>query len=204
MTDYKTTLDYITSKFGLQKNGEQVIKLDINRGDLALLFGELHFETGAEIGVERGVFSEIICKANPKGWLYCIDPWKAYGEYDDWTDQQVLETNYEETKKRLEAYQCTLIRKSSLGAMRDFAPNSLDFVYIDGNHKYDYVWEDINGWSGIVKHGGIVSGHDYKARHKEHVGVGLAVDKYITMHNLTLFKVMKGGDSSWFFVNNQP
>ncbi len=46
-------------------------------------------------------------------------------------------------------------------AVADFADNSLDFVYIDGNHDFRYIAEDISEWTNKVKKGGIVSGHDY-------------------------------------------
>lgn len=46
-------------------------------------------------------------------------------------------------------------------AAQDFADRSLDFVYIDGNHQFQYVAWDIAEWSKKVKVGGIISGHDY-------------------------------------------
>jgi predicted O-methyltransferase YrrM len=46
-------------------------------------------------------------------------------------------------------------------AVKDFKDESLDFVFIDGNHQYSYVLEDITEWSKKVRSGGIVSGHDY-------------------------------------------
>lgn len=46
-------------------------------------------------------------------------------------------------------------------AVKDFTDNSLDFVYIDGNHQLQYVIEDITQWSKKLKVGGIISGHDY-------------------------------------------
>ena len=38
---------------------------------------------------------------------------------------------------------------------------SLDFVYIDANHAYDWVVQDIELWYPKVKKGGILWGHDY-------------------------------------------
>ena len=46
-------------------------------------------------------------------------------------------------------------------ALNDIPNESLDFVYIDGNHHFKYVAEDICGWSKKVRKGGIISGHDY-------------------------------------------
>ena len=46
-------------------------------------------------------------------------------------------------------------------SITDFLDNSLDFVFIDGNHSFEYATEDIAQWSKKVKPGGIVAGHDY-------------------------------------------
>ena len=48
-----------------------------------------------------------------------------------------------------------------------FADNSLDFVYIDGNHKYEYVLQDLNLWYPKVKQGGYLMGDDYLGYDKE-------------------------------------
>lgn len=195
------TLNYIISKFGLQEDDKRITDLDITRKDIAQLFSELGFKTGAEIGVEKGVYSEVLAKANPQLLLYCIDPWKVYEKYSDFKNQGQLNTNYKIAQKRLSPYNCKIIRKSTTGALPQFKMSSLDFVYIDGNHTYEYVWEDLAGWSEKVRPGGIISGHDYRARRKEHVGVGEAVDKYTQERSVRLFTATKGGESSWFFVN---
>jgi hypothetical protein len=48
-----------------------------------------------------------------------------------------------------------------MDALEGFPDNSLDFVFIDGNHSFPYVAEDIFYWEKKVRPGGIVSGHDY-------------------------------------------
>ena len=72
-----------------------------------------------------------------------------------------MEEIYEEAKKRLAPYDCTLIKKTSMEALDDFKDESLDFVYIDGNHKIKYIVEDIFEWYRKIKKGGVISGHDY-------------------------------------------
>ena len=37
-----------------------------------------------------------------------------------------------------------------------------DFIYIDGNHTYEFVKRDIINALGLIKPGGILGGHDYK------------------------------------------
>lgn len=50
-----------------------------------------------------------------------------------------------------------------MAAAPDFKPESLDFVYIDGDHKFKYVAEDISEW--FWKKGGMIAGHDYFCTH---------------------------------------
>ena len=48
-----------------------------------------------------------------------------------------------------------------MDALADFEDGSLDFVYIDGDHSFKYIAEDLVEWSKKVRSGGCVSGHDY-------------------------------------------
>jgi SAM-dependent methyltransferase len=56
-----------------------------------------------------------------------------------------------------------------------FPDRSADLVFIDGGHSEQSVREDILAYSRIVKHDGILAGHDYD-RGDEHPGVKRAVD----------------------------
>jgi len=128
------------------------------------LLNALGFKTGAEIGVATGFFSQFLCKYIPGLKLYCIDPWEAYPEYIEHHDlpgQIILNTCMETAKQRLASYNSEFIRKYSMDAVKSFLDNSLDFVYIDGNHSFRYVTDDIAEWSKKVRPGGIVAGHDY-------------------------------------------
>ena len=96
--------------------------------------------------------------------LYCIDPWEAYTDYvEQHTTEGQAELNdfYKIAKERLQNYNCSFIRKRSMDALEDFEDNSLDFVFIDGNHTFEYVVNDIAEWTKKVRVGGIISGHDY-------------------------------------------
>jgi predicted O-methyltransferase YrrM len=58
---------------------------------------------------------------------------------------------------------------------------SLDFVFIDANHEYECILEDIKLWTPKVRSGGIVSGHDYCSLHP---GVVKAVSEIFKEFNL--------------------
>ena len=134
---------------------------NVGRDDLAKWFKELGFTSGAEIGVKEGVYSEVLCKANPLLHLHSVDPWLVREEYHDNRGQGVF-TKYEENaRKRLAPYDCTILKMKSGDAVAQFARRSLDFVYIDGHHNLFNVIHDLTMWSAVVRPGGIIAGHDF-------------------------------------------
>ena len=62
----------------------------------------------------------------------------------------------------------------------------LDFVYIDGNHKYEFIVEDIENYYKLLKPGGWLAGHDYCFRAKTPIDVKRAVDEFVLKTNLEL------------------
>lgn len=133
---------------------------DCSRDDLPQFFVQMGYKVGAEVGVYKGEFSEKLCQAGLK--LYAIDPWRIYKDYGNPRGQKRLDFQYEHTKRVLSPYpNCTIIKKTSMEAVEDFDDKSLDFVYIDANHEFRYIAEDLSEWTKKVKKGGIVSGHDY-------------------------------------------
>jgi predicted O-methyltransferase YrrM len=185
------TLAYIMKKFNLNEKTVFPVKLVFKRYDMAGMFSELGFTRGAEIGVDMGHFTEILCMQNPTAKIYAIDSWE--GKY---------ESHYENAKKRLAPYNCTLIKATSMEAVKQFKEGDLDFVYIDANHDYDHVKEDLEAWSKIVRKDGIVSGHDYgHYKYKDkYLGSKRAIDEYVDKHNRELFLVNRNYQTTWFFV----
>lgn len=123
------------------------------------------FGYGIEIGVERGLYSESILSNSHILKLYLCDPWKHLDDYNDInnTDDNIQEQKLAETIARLNRFKDRLeiLRMLSQDATKLFYDESLDFVYIDGNHKYEYVLEDIESWYPKVRNGGIIAGHDF-------------------------------------------
>ena len=220
------TLKYIHQKFfspGVDLFREPPISLpNYNRfNDLPALFKELGFNVGAEVGVSKGRYSKWLCIKHRKLKLYCIDPWIAYDEYVERhgeKGQVLLNEEFEITKKRLAPFKCELIRKSSMDAVKDFKDESLDFVFIDGNHSFEYVVDDIAAWSKKVKKGGIVAGHDYwnsfdleniwieNATPEEKMKlcqVKSAVNGWVEANRIKPWFVLEGNnDHTWFWVKN--
>lgn len=150
--------------------------------DLLKYFAELKFTAGAEIGVSQGYFSEAMFKAIPNLKLYCVDIWQPYRE-NRWGGTPERNTNnYQIALDRLKKYNATLVREMSMEAVKRFKENSLDFVFIDSNHSFDYVMQDLIEWTKRVRTGGIVSGDDYYAFRG--AGVIEAVNAYTRAHGI--------------------
>jgi len=151
-------------------------------------------KTGVEIGTYKGDFAEVICKNVSGVKLYCIDPYMNYPL------KQYGEKAYLFALERLAPYNCEIIKKTSIEAINDFDDESLDFVYIDGDHTFDGVIQDIIYWSRKVKVGGIVSGHDFFYRFD--IGITYAVLAYTQAHNLTWY-LTADKLPSWLWVKEK-
>jgi len=196
----------MTLQEGLKMTGVGKITIpDCSRSDLPQLFVELGFKVGAEVGVLTGNFTEEFCKAGLK--MSAIDPWLMFYDYQHPRGQKRLDQQYEQTKKTLEPYGANIIRKISMDAVEEFPLNSLDFVYIDGNHHFRYVAEDIVEWTRRVRPGGIVCGHDffYSTKKGENAQqVRWVVEAYVAAHQIPTYYVLgkqkrKDKWPSWMF-----
>ena len=217
------TQDYIVRKYNIKLDGRYIIDIPqlVGGEGLAHLFAELGFTLGAEIGTDQGEYAEVLLKTIPGLELGCIDPWKAQAyEPDEQPEskenQEFFDKRYQETVSRLSEYiysikppHIALLRKTSLEGLNNFIDNSLDFVYIDGNHDFLNVTQDIHYWFKKVKPGGILAGHDYvryPSRKFNHVQK--VVNAYMTAYHLLPVFLVTPTDKglkrdrfrSWFIV----
>jgi len=103
---------------------------------------------GVEIGVHRA--------SNAENFLNGLDIKKLY--LVDIFDNHFIE---QLARKNLKKYdpKTVFIKDTSENAVKDI-PANLDFVYIDGNHKYRFVKKDIELYYPKVCNGGVIGGHD--------------------------------------------
>jgi len=169
-----------------------------HRNDLAQLFAELGFKHGAEIGVAEANYSEVLCKANSSLELLCVDPWHRYSANPQNKPKAKDEYAYNEAKRKLAQYpNVKLIKTYSMDAVRDVPDSSLDFVYIDGHHGFDYVMQDLIEWSKKVRSGGIISGDDFYYLDPKRWGAGPveAVTAYAQAHKINPWFTFMGHKS---------
>ena len=168
--------------------------------------------TIVEIGVFQGDFAEVLAKANPKH-LYLVDCWEGgigSGDVDgnNFKNFSSGEELWNSVKARYEFYpNISIHRQYSSEFLKSLKDSSIDVIYIDGDHSYKGVKEDLNNAFPKVKKGGWIMGHDYemnmkKAKTTYEFGVKQAVDEFCTEKGLKLFaKGMDGCVSYAIFVD---
>lgn len=175
------TLEYILNKFQLETEGRMPVEIrNFGRNNMAELFAELGFAVGAEIGVRDGSYSEILMQANPDLTLYGIDPYEPHKGYRDHVRKSTFEAFEKEAHDKLDKYASyTFVRDYSDTAASRFEDGSLDFVYIDGDHEFYQVINDVHKWLPKIRKGGIISGDDYfKHKGNARIHVYQAINGY--------------------------
>jgi len=136
-------------------------------------------EIGTWLGASANIFAPIFKT------FYCVDGW--------WGDPTTPEVYHGCTFNLRFNDNINFIEKISEDAATKFEDDSLDFVYIDGDHRPEFVKQDIELWLPKLKKGGIIAGHDYGRGVEENFdfrGLTKVVDD--KFENITVFK-----DSSW-------
>ena len=147
---------------------------------------------GCEIGVWKGDFSARILEAVRPAELHLVDPWKfeqdeayaaAYYGGKDAKSQNDMDRLFEQVKRRFRRQvserRVQIHRASSTAASCSFQNDYFDWVYIDGNHRYEFVKQDIESYYPKVKAGGLIAGDDYSEGGWWGDGVLRAVDEFI-------------------------
>jgi len=142
---------------------------------------------GAEVGVYKGENAVNILKYLPVKKLYLIDP---YQNYSDYTENEDSGTNQKELDNtQIQAFRELSGSKDKIVWIKEFSNiahkkirEELDFVYIDANHNYEYVKEDMENYYPLLKERGILAGHDIEP--STHPGVLFAFTDFVKEKNL--------------------
>lgn len=120
---------------------------------------------GCEIGVCLGFTTESFAKQIPNlDTLYAVD---NYPSFIDWNgvdineDRQKLMKEYAYNKLKIFDKKIKLIYNTSEEFSKTIEDNSLDFIFIDGDHSYSGVSRDLKNFFPKMKSGSLFGGHDY-------------------------------------------
>jgi hypothetical protein len=161
---------------------------------------------GAEIGVAQGDYSAAILEAAEPSELHLIDPWSHSEPRSDLFEAAGLLADIEAARARGDEFSCPphnalgdeqfaaamarfegnqrarLHRQYSYKAAAAFADAYFDFVYLDGNHQYEFVLRDLHDYAAKLKPGGLLFGHDFfedSFARDQHYGVVDAVNTFL-------------------------
>jgi SAM-dependent methyltransferase len=143
---------------------------------------------GAEIGVFRGHFSEVILSVLAPRKFFMVDPWTKFGEFFPWSDQYTvfgkLPTALARREAQLRAARFpntqTVILEEKFTDCIPQIDEPLDWIYIDSSHKYLDTLNELKAASSILKPDGVIIGDDYYAdRTAYHHGVFRAVNEFV-------------------------
>ena len=158
---------------------------------------------GAEIGVFRGDHAEQIMNGYLNiEKLVLVDPWvpyldeaalaDAYSTQKDYFDDMFIEVK----NKFAVNPKITIIRDYSVNAASAFVDEYFDFVYLDGNHGYKFVLNDLEVWYPKLKQFGVMCGDDYGS--PSGVGVVKAVTEFAHKYGLLVSSSVE--DKQFWFV----
>lgn len=157
---------------------------------------------GAEIGVMHAGYSESVLKHWHGQKYYMVDLWgrQDAAVYREKTDDIDYEAKYRDSMAVAERFPIvTVIRDYSVRAAQQVEDGSLDWVFIDANHSYRSVLEDMDAWFPKLRPGGVFAGHDYghDTNYPHWCEVKPAVDRWMAEHNIA-FRVTEC--SSWWAI----
>jgi hypothetical protein len=134
----------------------------------------------AEIGVDRGRFSERIYEVTTPSKLHLIDRFS-------------LESQLTETSERFDSIPNVEIHKSdSVESAILFEDGYFDIIYIDTDHSYETTKAELNAFKNKIKPGGFISGHDYfqvGVSNGFSYGVMSAVHEFVVINDWKLYAV---------------
>lgn len=151
---------------------------------------------GAEVGVLRGRFSQILLDVTKPKCLYLIDPWKQY-DIPGMPSQERFNMVARDVQAKFEDQVAggtvVIQRGTSVDVLGSFPDNFLDWIYIDGDHSIEGVKADLDLAVKKVKSGGIIAGDDYdhpKLRHETWGnGIKPGVDALLASKRCTLIEI---------------
>lgn len=176
----------------------------------------LHFPkgaVGAEIGVAQGDYSAAMLESTQPSELHLIDPWTHSEPGSDLLEGRDLLVEIDRARSRGEEMtappenvegdkqfarivarfegdqRVRLHRQFSYKAAASFEDAYFDFVYLDGNHHYEFVLRDLQDFAARLKPGGLLFGHDFfedAFACQEHYGVIDAVTSFLKRSDFRL------------------
>lgn len=166
---------------------QELIRLNARKG---ILKNAKQNGVGAEIGVFRGLFTDVIARKLSPTRIYLVDPWTKLGETFPWRqDSPMTAQGRLTTQQALQDTKKTMARYPHIEAhfIEDYSSNffaqlkeKLDWIYLDSSHSYDDTLKELHLAAAALKDDGVIMGDDWRIKPRtKHGGVTLAVNDFI-------------------------
>lgn len=150
---------------------------------------ENDFKNCVEVGIGYGFHAKEILDNTNVEKLYLIDPMRYYPN-DVFADDVLkyggfeklvnnIKTHLNEHNDRYIWYRCPSLDITN----EQIKDESIDAIFIDGDHSYEAVSKDLPFWWKKLRKGGWLLGDDYASCHP---GTRRAVDEFCLNNNLTV------------------
>lgn len=156
---------------------------------------------GCELGVSFGInLIYTLDNVEEIAKVYAVDPYMTYDDRvagGEIVSAETIERVHDCFLVNSQPYQdkIQLIRKTSDQAHVDIPDNSLDYIFIDGDHNYAQTFRDLKNYYPKVREGGIFAGHDVHLR-----DVTQALTEFILEIGLDLDKLRICDHQTWYWT----
>lgn len=160
-----------------------------------------------ECGVAEGLFAKEMMDWGTQE-LYLVDRWEFADTFGDsgfaqaWHDDNLMQVRDRMAiyDNRPEKYH--ILQGETVPMAEQVPDNTLSMVYIDADHSYDGVLNDLKAWYPKVLSGGIIAGHDYL--NTADYGVFDAVRDFCAEKGYTPITIPETGiaDAGFYFIKH--
>ena len=154
----------------------------------------------AEIGVWQGEFSGRILKTAHPRELHLVDPWLFAPHYPKrlWggavaKNQADMDAMRDAVARKFSGHpEVKIHRATSTEAANGFPNHYFDWIYIDGDHSYEAVLEDLRAWYPKMKPGGLICLDDlYWKDERGEMPVQAAIQAFLARTKVTRAKTLQ-------------
>jgi predicted O-methyltransferase YrrM len=152
----------------------------------------------AELGVDKGDFSDKIISLTQPKKLYLIDIWDSE-RYN--RDKMVYVKR--RFQKEIDTGKVIIIKGTSENELLKFKNGHFDWIYIDTAHTYEQTVRELDLCRQKVKDGGIIAGHDYcqgDIKNAQAYGVVQAVNQFCIKYDWEFIYITHETDRTLSFA----
>jgi len=126
-------------------------------------------EIGSFCGLSACIFAHSLRRHGLGGQVFCVDLWDTYVEMNPSAKETgffayksgQLRQLFDHYTKTAAATGIVPMCEDSTQAWRRFSDESIDLLFVDGDHSFEGCLRDLRNWYPKVKPNGVILGHDY-------------------------------------------